>query len=157
MRSEISLVRGKGILFTDIILAIFFILVFWSGLALHMTRHHVFLFDWTNSAFTYIHIICSLFFLALMLLHIIAHLNWFKGLLKKGLKNRSKITILISLLFFSSITTGLFALFTDNSSIGLHHYKLSLLMMPFVLIHIMTRTPSIIKMIRKNYLSPSIK
>ena len=76
---------------------------------------------------------------------------------KRGLKNRSKITVLISLLFLLSVTTGLFALFTDNPSIGLHHYKLSLLMIPFILIHIMARIPSIIKMIRKNYLSPSIK
>lgn len=96
MKRKISLVKGQGIFIADILLVVFLALVVWSGLALHMTTHQRLQFGWASEIWSYIHIVCGLLLSILIFLHIKSHLNWFKGLFKRGLKNKSIITILVS-------------------------------------------------------------
>ena len=63
--------------------------------------------------------------------HIKAHWAWYRNFIKSGIGKKSKVTIVLSVLFL--ILEG------GNSSIGMWHYRLGLVMIVFILIHITTR------------------
>lgn len=74
--------------------------------------------------------------------HIKAHWAWYRNFIKSGIGKKSKVTIVLSVLFLMETITGIILiLFLEggNSSIGMWHYRLGLVMIVFILIHITTR------------------
>ncbi|MDU1904815.1 MAG: DUF4405 domain-containing protein [Dysgonomonas sp.] len=150
MSSKFSLTKGKSIFIVDILLIPIFILVIYSGLELHIAGHDTDHEIWSHWA--HIHIITSVVSLIVGSLHIKAHWNWYKGLVKKGWNRKSKVTISISFLFLILTITGIvLVLFIDggNSSVGLWHYRLGLIMTALLVIHTISRFPLIIKGLKK--------
>jgi hypothetical protein len=146
MAKNISFTKGKPIFIVDIILIPLFVLLFYSGLKLHVAGHTDNHSIWEYWA--WFHVIVSLPTLIAMLLHIKAHWSWYKSLVKKGMKNKSKITIIISILFLILTITGILLMFFiegANSAVGLWHYKLGIVMGVLALFHIIGRFKIMIK------------
>ncbi|NDV78291.1 hypothetical protein D0T57_04820 [Dysgonomonas sp. 511] len=132
--------KGKSVFIVDLILIPIFILVTYSGLKLHIAgdvgNHDI----W--SSWAHFHIIVSIISLIAGWLHIKAHWGWYKGLLKKGLAKKSKVTVALSILFLALVITGIIlVLFADggNSATGLWHYRLGLIMVILLIVHFVTR------------------
>ena len=150
MGSKISLLKGKGIFIVDLILIPVFILVIYTGLKLHVAgkidNHDIWSF-WAH-----LHIIVSIISLIFGWLHIKAHWGWYKSLIKKGIGKKSKVTLFLSVLFLLLVITGvILVLFINggNSHIGLWHYRLGLIMIPLLIIHLVTRFQLIVKAFKK--------
>lgn len=146
MKTKTSLTKGKSIFIVDLILIPTFVLVIYSGLKLHIAGHadnHDIWEYWTHY-----HIITAILSLIFGTLHIKAHWGWYKSLIKKGLGKKSPITLILSILFLIEIVTGIILVFFingGNSSVGMWHYRLGLLMIIFILIHLITRFSLMIK------------
>lgn len=88
------------------------------------------------------HTIASLLWLLSATTHIKRHKLWYKDIASKGISHKRWITFFLSLLFLMTVCTGI-VLITyvtgANSSLGLMHYKLGLLLLTFSLIHILCR------------------
>ena len=88
------------------------------------------------------HTIASLLWLLSATAHIKRHKLWYKDIASKGISHKRWITFFLSLLFLMTVCTGI-VLITyvtgANSSLGLMHYKLGLLLLTFSLIHILYR------------------
>ena len=88
------------------------------------------------------HTIASLLWLLSATAHIKRHKLWYKDIASKGISHKRWITFFLSLLFLMTVCTGI-VLITyvtgANSSLGLMHYKLGLLLLTFSLIHILCR------------------
>lgn len=144
MEHKISLIKGKGIYITDILLSIVFIPVIGSGVCLHLTTHERNPLGLNGGAWSGAHLFFCLIFTILLSFHIKSHQSWFRSLLKGKIKNRGKLPILVFLLFLFSLLSGIHSLF-PNQMTGLIHYKLSLVMLTFTLIHISKRMPVVVK------------
>jgi len=146
MAGKLSLTKGKSIFIVDLILIPVFILLIYSGLKLHIAGHtedHEIWSYWANY-----HVIASIISIITGGLHIKAHWNWYKSLMKKGLGKKSKITLFLSLLFFVLVLTGIILVFFvsgPNSFTGLWHYRLGLVMTVLFIIHLITRLPLLMK------------
>ncbi|NDW10124.1 DUF4405 domain-containing protein [Dysgonomonas sp. 520] len=146
MANKFSLTKGKSIFIIDLILIPICILLVYSGLKLHKAGHgidHDIWEYWANY-----HVVVSIVSLILVWWHVKAHWNWYKGLMQKGLKGKSKTTVFISVLFFILTMTGILLIFFidgANSSIGLWHYKLGLITTFLIVIHIVKRFPMMVK------------
>ncbi|MFV0310336.1 MAG: DUF4405 domain-containing protein [Dysgonomonas sp.] len=146
MKKKISLTKGKSIFIIDLILIPVFVLVIYSGLKLHaagkVDNHDI----WEYWA--HYHIITGVLSIFFGWLHIKAHWGWYKGLIKKGVGNKSRITLTLSLLFLIEIITGIIlVIFIEggNSSVGMWHYRLGLVMILIILIHIVSRFSLLIR------------
>ncbi|MBB4034704.1 hypothetical protein GGR21_000591 [Dysgonomonas hofstadii] len=140
MKRKISLIKGKPIFIVDLILIPVFALVIYSGLKLHVAGHISGHDTWTH--WTHFHVITAILSLLFGGLHVKAHWGWYKSLIKNGIGKKSKITTILSVLFLIEIITGVILVFFiegGNSSAGIWHYRLGLVMIVFVLIHIITR------------------
>ncbi|MFV0290210.1 MAG: DUF4405 domain-containing protein [Mangrovibacterium sp.] len=146
MVKRISFTKGKAIYIIDLILIPIFILLIYSGLKLHVAGH-----DDNHEVWEYwshYHIIVSIFSVLFGYWHVKAHWAWYKSLVKKGMGKKSRITLVVSLLFLFDLITGVVLVFFvegGNSSIGMWHYRLGLLLVVFVLIHLITRFSAMIK------------
>lgn len=140
MAKKFSLTKGRPVFMVDLSLIPVFILLTYSGLMLHTTSHIANHAEWEYWA--EYHTIVGLVSLVLGWLHIKAHWNWYKGLFKKGIGKRSKVTVLISILFLILIVTGLILIFFvsgGNSHVGLWHYRIGLGMVLLLIIHTVAR------------------
>ena len=75
-------------------------------------------------------------------LHVYGHLNWYKSLFQKGLGNKSRVTIFLSLLMLATIITGNIVLFRHqgpNSHFGLWHYIIGILFTVIAIGHFLKR------------------
>lgn len=140
MKKKISLTKGKSIFIVDLILIPVFVLVIYSGLKLHVAgqadNHEI----WEHWA--HYHIITGILSIIFGWLHVKAHWGWYKGLVRKGIGKKSRVTLILSLLFLIEITTGIILVFFiegGNSSVGMWHYRLGLAMILFLLIHLISR------------------
>lgn len=137
---KISFTKGKSIFIVDLTLIPIFILVIYSGLNLHVAGHKQTHEIWVYWA--HYHIIVGVLSLIAGGLHIRAHLGWYKSLIKKGLAKKSRITVILSLLFLIEIITGIILVFFidgGNSSVGMWHYRFGLVMISFLLIYLVSR------------------
>lgn len=142
MREKIRLPKIKFLFIIDLILIPVFILVIYSGLKLHVMGHIQNHDIWAYWA--HFHIVTSIISLLVGGLHIKLHWGWYKGFMKVGLGKKSRITLILSILFLTLTLTGIMMIiFIDggNSSIGLWHYKLGLIMIPLLIGHTIKRFP----------------
>lgn len=104
-----------------------FVLSAYSGIELHIAGHDTSHEVWHNWAV--FHVLTSLTFLVFAVLHVQGHWAWYKGWLKRGLGSKSRITALLSIIFLLVTLTGIILLSVEggNSSIGLWHYRIGLL------------------------------
>lgn len=136
----------KKIFVIDWILILAFVLSATTGIGLHLSAengapHEV----WHNWAVA--HIVASLLFLYFGITHVKMHFAWYKGVLKKGLKGKNKITASISFIYAISVFTGFSLLMVEgaNSDVGKWHWIIGLILILISSLHIAKRMPTLRK------------
>lgn len=129
----------KRIFAIDWMLLLVFILTASTGWELHVVGHGGNHELWHNWAV--FHVIASILFVIATLFHVQTHWGWYKGWIKNGFGKRSRVTVIVSVLFVILSATGLILLGVDgaNSSIGLWHYKIGIVSSLLFLGHIIKR------------------
>lgn len=129
----------KRIFVVDWILLAVFILTAFTGLELHAAGHGGSHELWHNWAV--FHIIASILFVIATLFHVQTHWGWYKGWVKHGLGKKSRVTVIVSVLFVILSATGLILVGIEgaNSFIGLWHYKIGIVSSLLFLGHIIKR------------------
>lgn len=76
------------------------------------------------------------------------HLGWYKGIIKNGLGKKSKITVMLSVVFLLVSIMGIILLGVNgaNSDIGLLHYKIGIATIITCICHILKRIHLLRKM-----------
>lgn len=138
----------KDIFVIDWILIPSFILSAYTGVELHRAGHGDTHEIWHNWAV--FHVVVSLLFFIAAMLHVAKHWHWYKGIKKKGIDRKSKITLGLSMTFMLVVSTGIVLLNVTgaNSVIGLWHYRIGLLASLFSMGHILKRIPILRKSLR---------
>ena len=136
----------KKIFVTDWILIIAFMLSTLSGIGLHIVgygNNHELWHNWAVS-----HVLTSFLFFITVISHLSTHWGWYKGIIKNGLGKKSKITVVLSVVFFLVSVTGIILLGVDgaNSYIGLLHYKIGIVTIVLCIGHLLKR----ISLLRKS-------
>lgn len=132
--------RNRFIYLTDLILVPVFALSIYTGIELHIAGHgmnHEIWHDWAV-----FHTMVSLLFIALGIVHIKSHWGWYKGLKIKDCIGKRKVVVLLSAVFVLIVVSGLSLLFFvdgKNSSIGLLHYKVGIIVSVLGMLHILKR------------------
>lgn len=126
-----------------------FIVSAYTGIELHIAGHGSNHEIWHNWAV--FHIVMSLLFFIVGIFHITTHWGWYKGFIYNGIGKKSKITLMLSLLFVFVVITGVILLCIDgaNTNIGLWHYKAGILIGVISIGHILKRIPILRKSLRK--------
>ena len=129
----------KKIFVIDWLLLLAGILCAVTGIGMHLAGHNAMHEVWHNWAV--VHVLSSLFMLITGILHIQTHWNWYKGLFKGQTKNKSRVTMILSVVFTILVVTGLTLLFVEgaNSEIGIWHWVLGLVMTAISAGHIICR------------------
>ena len=130
----------KKIFVIDWILLVVAALSAYSGVELHVAGHGDVHEIWHNWAV--VHVITSLLFLIFGVVHVKMHWGWYKSLFAKGIGNKSRVTLLLSVIFIVVILTGVALLaFVDgaNSGMGLWHYRIGLIVSAISIGHIVKR------------------
>lgn len=130
----------KKIFVIDWILILVFVLSAFSGMGLHLAGHGSNHELWHNWAV--FHVLTSLFFFIAAMFHVTTHWGWYKGMIRNGIGKKSKITILLSVVFLLVSVTGIILLGVNgaNSDIGLWHYKIGIITIALSVGHILKRT-----------------
>lgn len=121
----------KRIFVIDRILIVVFIVSAISGFGLHVAGHgssHEIWHNWTV-------------FHVLGIFHVATHLEWYKGIIKKGIGRKSKVTAVLSIVFLLLSVTGLalWGINGANSPLGLWHYKIGVITTVITLGHVIKR------------------
>ena len=129
----------KKIFVIDWLLLLAGILCAVTGIGMHLSGHGNVHEIWHNWAV--VHVLSSLFMLITGILHIQTHWNWYKGLFKGQTKNKSRVTMILSVVFTILVVTGLTLLFVEgaNSEIGIWHWALGLAVTTLSAGHIIRR------------------
>lgn len=91
----------KRIFVIDWILIVVFIMSAISGFGLHVAGHGGTHEVWHNWAV--FHVFVSMLFLIAVIFHVAMHLEWYKGIIKKGIGRKSKVTAVLSVIFFIAV------------------------------------------------------
>lgn len=129
----------KRIFVIDWILIVVFIVSAISGFGLHVAGHGSSHEIWHNWAV--FHVWGSILFLIVVIFHVATHLEWYKGIIKKGIGSKSKVTAILSVIFLLLSVTGLALLGINgaNSLLGLWHYKIGVITIVIALGHVIKR------------------
>lgn len=129
----------KSVFVIDWILIPLFLLTAYTGIKLHISGHGNNHELWHNWAI--FHVSSSFLFLITIIFHITTHWGWYKGAIKNGLDKKSKITVVLSVVFFLVSITGIILLGVDgaNSHIGLLHYKIGIVAIVLCIGHLLKR------------------
>lgn len=129
----------KKIFVIDWVLVFAFILSAASGIGLHIAEHRCTHAVWHNWAV--FHVVASLLFLIAVILHISTHWQWFKSIVKNGIGKKSRVTVVLSVVFLLVAVTGIILLGVSgaNSRIGLLHYKIGIVTIVLCTGHILKR------------------
>ena len=120
-----------------------------TGFGLHVAGKnapHEVLEQWAAA-----HVVATVLFLVLGILHVRHHWAWYKSLLGKGLGKKSRVTLLLTITFLFLSVTGVIlivAIDGPNSTTGHLHYLFGLLLTILSLWHIVKRWKQI-------FISPS--
>ena len=138
--------KAKTLFLTDLLLLITFVpssatgfILHWAG---HQSRHEL----WHNWAVA--HVISTLLLTILVAIHIYGHWGWYKSLFKNGIKNKSRVTIVLSALMLVVTTTGIVVLFRHqgaNTGLGLWHYVIGIIVSIVVIGHFVKRAKIMVK------------
>lgn len=136
----------KKIFVIDWSLVFVFVLSAFSGIGLHIAGHGINHELWHNWAV--FHVLTSFLFFVISIFHITTDWGWYKGIIKNGLGKKSKITVVLSVVFFLVSVTGIILLGVDgaNSYIGLLHYKIGIVTIVLCIGHLLKR----ISLLRKS-------
>ena len=123
-----------------------FVLSAFSGIGLHIAGYGINHELWHNWAV--FHVLTSFLFFVISIFHITTHWGWYKGNIKNGLGKKSKITVVLSVVFFLVSVTGIILLGVAgaNSYIGLLHYKIGIVTIVLCIGHLLKR----ISLLRKS-------
>ena len=117
-----------------------------TGFGLHVagknTPHEV----WEQWAAA--HVVATVLFLVLGILHVWHHWTWYKSLFSKGLGKKSRVTLLLTISFLFLVVTGVIlivAIDGPNSTMGYLHYLFGLLLALLSLWHIAKRWKALVK------------
>lgn len=130
----------------DLLLLFLFIATATSGFGMHVAGHENNHSVWHNWAVA--HIFFTLFFTITTIAHIYLHWNWYKSLFSKPLGKKSKITIIVTVLFVVLVISGTLAFVIPegpNSQIGMAHYKIGVVSTIFFAGHIIKRHKVLLK------------
>lgn len=129
----------KKIFVIDLTLIPAFVFSAVSGVLLHVSGHGGCHEAWHSWAVA--HISASVLFLLLVALHVKTHTGWYNGLLKKGIGYKSRLTLILTLLFAVVCLSGAALLFVcgAGSHIGLWHYVAGLVLIAVSLAHLSAR------------------
>lgn len=138
----------KKIFVIDWILIFVFVLSAYSGIALHKAGHGNNHEIWHNRAV--FHALTSFLFLVTAIFHVATHRGWYRGIIKNGIGRKSKVTVVLSIVFLAVSVTGIVLLGVNgpNSRIGLWHYKIGIVTGLFSIGHILKRLPALRKSIK---------
>ena len=143
--------KVRTLFLTDFLLLITFVPSSATGFILHWAGHQNYHELWHNWAVA--HVISTLLLTILVAIHIYGHWGWYKSLFKGGIKNKSRVTIVVSILFVVLTISGTFA-FTvpegPNSHIGIVHYIIGIISTIFFVGHIVKRHKILFKGLLKN-------
>ena len=136
----------KKIFVIDLWLVVIFAIVAISGFGMHISGHRSIHEVWHNWAV--VHTLSSVVFIIVGVLHIQTHWTWYKSLFRKGLGNKSRVTVILSVIYLIATITGLILLAVHgaNSEIGWWHYRIGILLTIIGLGHIFKR----LKILRKS-------
>ncbi len=131
----------KRVFVIDWILFFSFLLSACSGLCMHFLGHGG--SHGAVHALEPLHIVMSVLFLVAGIFHVRMHWGWYSGLMKNGLGQRSRVTLLVTVVFVAMGLTGLILLGMDGPKHGLGrwHYMLGLFSTALFLWHILKRFP----------------
>ena len=142
--------KAKTLFLTDLLLIITLVpssatgfILHWAG---HQSRHEL----WHNWAVA--HVISTLLLTILVAIHIYGHWGWYKSLLKNGIKNKSRVTIVLSALMLVVTTTGIVVLFRHqgaNTGLGLWHYVMGIIVSIIVIGHFVKRAKIMVKGLKR--------
>ena len=142
--------KAKILFITDIVVLIAFLLTSVSGFLYHLAGHQDSHEYWHNCAV--FHIVSALALIISVSIHVYGHWNWYKSLFQKGLGNKSKVTVLLSILMIATVITGLIVLFIHqdpNSGHGLWHYVIGIILTVIGLGHFFKRVHVLVKGLNK--------
>ena len=142
--------KAKILFITDIAVLLTFLPGSISGFILHAAEHNDIHEIWHNCAV--FHIVSTLVLIISVSIHVYGHWNWYKSLFQKGLGNKSKVTVLLSILMIATVTTGLIVLFIHqdpNSGHGLWHYVIGIILTVIGLGHFFKRVHVLVKGLNK--------
>lgn len=139
----------KKIFVIDWILIVVFILSVFSGIELHIAGHGSDHELWHNRAV--FHILTSFLFFISVVFHITTHWGWYKGFIRNGIGKKSKITVVLSVIFLLVSVIGIVLLFVNgaNSDIGLWHYRIGIITTVLSVGHILKRIPLLRKSLKQ--------
>lgn len=125
-----------------------FLFTAYTGIELHVAGHGSNHELWHNWAV--FHVLASLLFLVTIVFHLYTHLGWYKGLINKGIGKKSKVTVVLSVLFLLETISGIVLIFVDGASsrIGLWHYVIGLIMSVIAIGHTIKRFPVLRKSVK---------
>lgn len=139
----------KRIFVIDWVLVTLFVTMAISGFMMHIAGNRFTHDAWHGWAV--IHSMLSVLFLIAAALHIQTHWGWYKGWFKKGLRNKSRVTAVISAVFIIVSITGVTLLVAAdgaNSPMGLWHYRIGILFTLLAVGHIIKRIPILRKSLK---------
>lgn len=125
------------------------ILCTYTGIELHLAGHGTNHETWHHWAV--FHVVISLLFFIVVVFHVTTHRNWYKGLFRKGIGKKSKVTLGLSVIFVAVVVTGIVLLHTEgaNSAIGLWHYSIGILASALSTGHLLKRIPALRKSLQR--------
>lgn len=132
----------KKIFIIDWWLVALFLITAISGFGMHISGYHCSHEVWHNWAV--VHTLSSIAFLIAGIMHIQIHWGWYKGWFKNGLGNKSRVTVLLSIIYILISVTGIVLLVAvdgANSGMGLWHYRIGIIMIIVGLGHTIKRIP----------------
>lgn len=138
----------KKIFVIDWCMVIAFIATIATGFGLHIAGHgndHWFWVGWAIA-----HSLAAASFVVAGVMHIKTHWGWYKAWLKNGLGNKSRVTVILSVIYAVVLISGvaLFCIKGANSHLGIFHYKIGILLTAIGIGHIIKRIPVLRKSLK---------
>ncbi len=146
----------KRVFIIDWLLIPLFVFSAYTGIELHSAgygNNHELWHNWSVA-----HVLTSFLFLITTIFHIITHWGWYKSLIKNGIGKKSKVTVVLSIIFLLVSVTGIILLGVNgaNSVIGLWHYRIGLATMVLSVGHILKRSHLLHKSLKKTIRSKTV-
>lgn len=140
----------KRIFLIDWAMVATFLLSASTGIALHVAAHGSSHEAWHNHSVA--HVVASMAFLIAAVLHVATHYQWYKGIARRGMGRKSKVTMTLTLLFLLSAITGTALLFVSGPStaIGHLHLIIATIMTIIAVGHTIKRFPVLRKSLKRN-------
>lgn len=150
MSKSRTTMKAKALFLTDLLLLITFIPATVTGFILHWTGHlnnHELWHNWATA-----HIFTTFIFTIVAAIHIYGHWGWYKSLFKGGIKNKSRVTVVLSALMLLAIITGNIVFFCypgAHSGMGMWHYVLGIALSVVAIGHFIKRHKMIFKGLKR--------